>query len=104
MAGSKRFIHNGMDTIDSIMALMDHCGFKFIHDNRFPRQLNEKVFVFKTSIDLFGSGIKILKKAQIGGDMENTWIMFENVKSLYEWTIMACHVMSMTTHITKSSQ
>lgn len=64
MVGSKRFIHSGMGAIDSIMALKDHYGFKFI-------QLKEKVFVFKTSIDLFGSGI-ISKKAQIGGNVENS--------------------------------
>jgi hypothetical protein len=33
-----------------------------------------------------------VKIMQIGGDMENSWSMFDHVKCLCEWTTMACHV------------
>lgn len=33
---SKQFIQNGMDSMDSIMALKGHFGFKHVHNNRFP--------------------------------------------------------------------
>lgn len=36
VAGSKWFVHNRMGIMNSIMALKDHFGFKFVHDSRFP--------------------------------------------------------------------
>ena len=45
-----------------------------------------KVFVFKISVDLPGSDVHILKYIQMGGDMENSWIMFDHVKRLKYWT------------------
>ena len=36
ISGSKRFVRSGMDMMDSIMALKDHSGFKYVHDSRFP--------------------------------------------------------------------
>lgn len=47
VAGSKRFICSGMDSLDSIMVLKNHFGFKYVHDSQFPRQSKGKVFVFK---------------------------------------------------------
>ena len=59
--GSKHFIRSGMSTMDSIMALKDHSGFKYVHGSRFPRQFKYKVFVFKMSVDLLESGMDIVK-------------------------------------------
>jgi hypothetical protein len=92
VAGSKRFIRSGMGSLDSIMALKNHSGFKYVHDSRFPGQSKDKVFVFKMSVDLAGSGVDLVKRMQCGGDMENSWIMFDHVKRLQDWTTMACHV------------
>ena len=36
--GSKHFVHNGMNMIDSIIALKDHLGFKYIYGNIFLGQ------------------------------------------------------------------
>ena len=47
VSGSKCFLRNGMDTMDSIMALKDHSRFKYVHDSRFPGQSKDKVFVSK---------------------------------------------------------
>ena len=47
VSGSNRFVRSGMVTTDSIMALKDHSGFKYIYDSRYPGQSEDKVFVFK---------------------------------------------------------
>ena len=81
-----------MGTMNSIMAFKDHSSFKYFHASRFPRQSKDKVFVFKMSIDLPRSGVDLVKRMQEGGDMENSWIMFDHVKRLKDWTTLACHV------------
>ena len=50
------------------------------------------MFVFKMSVDLPGSSVELMKRMQVGGDMENSLIMFDHVKRLKDWTTMACHV------------
>jgi hypothetical protein len=42
VSGSKRFVCSGMGTMDSIMALKDHSGFKYVHGSRFPGQSKDK--------------------------------------------------------------
>ena len=79
VVGSKRFIRSGMGSMDSIMAFTDHVGFKYVHDNRFLGQSKDKVFVFKTFVDLAGSGVGLVRHMQHDGDMENSWIMFDHV-------------------------
>ncbi len=44
------------------------------------------------SVDLPGSGVDLVKRMHEGGDMENSWIMFDHVKRLKDWTTLACHV------------
>ena len=58
--------------MDSIMALKDHSGFKYVHDSRFPGQSNNKVFIFKMSVDLPGSDVDLVKHMQVERDMENS--------------------------------
>lgn len=36
ISGSKRFVRHGMGTMDSIMALKNHLGFKYVYGCRFP--------------------------------------------------------------------
>ena len=73
--GSKRFVHSGMETMESIMALKDHSTFKFVHGSRFPRQSKDKVFVLKMFIDLPGNNVKLVKRMQVREDMEKSWIL-----------------------------
>ena len=82
VAGSKRFIHSKMGSLDSIMALKVHYGFKYAHDSRFLGQSKNKVFVFKMLMDFVGNEVNMVKRMQCGGDMENLWIMFDHVKHL----------------------
>ena len=62
VSGSKRFVCSGMGRMDSIMALKDHSDFKYVHGSRFPGQYKDKVFVFKMSVDLLGSGVDLVKR------------------------------------------
>ena len=43
-------------------------------------------------VDLLGSGVDLVKRMHVGGDMENLWIMFDHVKLLKNWTTIVCHV------------
>ena len=58
--------------MDNIMVLKDHLGFKYVLDNKFPRQSKDKVFVFKMSMDLVGNGVDLIRHMQRGGDMKNS--------------------------------
>jgi hypothetical protein len=71
VSGSKRFVCSGMGTIDSIIALKDHLSFKYVYASRLSGQSKDKVFVFKMSVDLPGSGVDLVKRMQEGRDMEN---------------------------------
>ena len=44
------------------------------------------------SIDLSGSGVELVKRMQVKGDMENSWIMFDHVKRVKDWKTIACYV------------
>jgi hypothetical protein len=92
VSDSKRFVHSGMSTMDNIIALKDHSGFKYVHDRGFREQSKDKVFVFKMSVDLPGSGVDLVKCIHVGGDMKNLWIMFDHVKNLKDWPTLAYHV------------
>jgi hypothetical protein len=50
------------------------------------------VFVFKVSEVGPRSGVHLVNRMQPGGDLEHTWIMFDHVKRIKNWTTMACHV------------
>jgi hypothetical protein len=43
-----------------------------------------------------GSHVDLVKRMQLGGDLENTWLMFDHVKRVKEWTTMAYHVYDAT--------
>lgn len=46
-------------------------------------------------MDLAGSGVDIVRRMQRGGGMKDSWIMFDHVKRLRDWIMMACHVYDM---------
>jgi hypothetical protein len=74
------------------MALKYHSVSKFVHGSRFLSQLKDKVFVFKMYVDLPGSDVALVKMMKVGGDMENSWIIFDYVKCLKDSTTVVCHV------------
>jgi hypothetical protein len=44
------------------------------------------------SVEGGGCGVDLVKWMQLGGDLENYWMMFDHVKGVQGWTTMACHV------------
>ena len=80
--------------MDSITRLRGSSNWSFVQENLFPGQGsdNDKVFVFKMSEVGPGSGVDLVKRMQVGGDLENAWMMFDHVKRVKSWTTMACHV------------
>lgn len=88
--GAKRFVQSVMGMMDCIMTLKDHSSFTFAHGNRFLGK--SKGFVFKMLVNLPRSGVELMKGTQVGGDMQNQWIVFEHVKWLKEWQTMVCRI------------
>ncbi len=45
-------------------------------------------------MSLYGptSRVILVRHMQLGGDLQNCWLMFSLVKRVQEWTTMACHV------------
>lgn len=74
------------------MALKYHSDFKYVHGSRFIWQSKNKGIAFKIFINLLASDVDLVKHMQVGGDMKNSWIMFDHVKCLKDQTTMACHV------------
>lgn len=64
------FVPSEMFTMESTMTLKDHSGFKYVNGSIFPRQSKNKLFVFKFSIHLLGSGVDVVKCILIRGDIE----------------------------------
>ena len=87
----KHFVRSGMDTMDNIMVLKYHSGFKYVHGSKCPRHSKNKVYIFKMLVDLSESGVDFVKRMQVGGDMANSWIIFDYVKRLKGWTTLAYH-------------
>jgi hypothetical protein len=81
-----------MGAYDNIMAMKTYTTIEYIHANVFPGQGKDKVYVFKILEDEPGSDVDLVKRMQPRGDLENAWLMFDHVKRVKEWTIMAYHV------------
>ncbi len=53
-----------------------------------PSQVvGQKVFIFKMLINGVGSGANLVMRMQLGGDLENAWIMFDHVKYVASWKL-----------------
>jgi hypothetical protein len=74
------------------MAMKTYTTIEYVHDNVFPGQGKDKVYVFKMLEDRPGSGVDLVKRMQPRGNLENAWLMFDHVKRVKEWTTMGCHV------------
>ena len=53
---------------------------------------NDKVFVFKMSEVEPAFDVDLVTRMQLGGDLQDSWLMFDHVKRVNNWTTMACHV------------
>jgi hypothetical protein len=43
-------------------------------------------------VDGLGSSVDLVKAMQLEGDLENAWLMFDQIKHIQAWTTMACHM------------
>ena len=86
------------NVMDGITKLRGLTNWAYIQRNIFPGQGNdsEKVFIFKISEIGSGSGVDLIRQIQLGRDLEHTWIMFDHVKRIINWTTMAYHVYDAT--------
>ena len=57
--------------IDKIMTIKKDSKFEFIHDNVFPGQSKEKVYIFKMLTKGPGSGADLVRRMQPEGDLQN---------------------------------
>ena len=88
---ARRFCGQG-GYIDNILKLKKSSTYDYIHDNKFPGQGDELVYLFKISTCCQGSGVSLVCKMQLGGDLENEWIMFNHIKKVKDWTTFGIHV------------
>ena len=84
--------NNRGGVLNNIMTMKKNSRFEFVHDSVFPGQEKEKVYLFKMLTEGPGSGVDLVKRMQVGGDLANGWMMFDHVKRVKDWTTMACHV------------
>jgi hypothetical protein len=84
--------------MDSITMLRGCRNWPYVQKNMFPGQGSDsdKVFLFKISKVGPGNGMDLVKQMQPGGDLQDAWIMFDHVKRVKKWTMMACHVYDST--------
>jgi hypothetical protein len=84
--------------MDSITRLRGLSTWDFVQNNMFPGQGSEvdKVYVFKMSELGPASGVDLVKRMQPTGDLELSWMMFDHVRRVRNWTTMACHVYDST--------
>ena len=84
--------------LDSITKLRGSSNWAFVQENRFPGQGADadKVFVFKMAEIGPGSGVDLVRRMQPGGDLQDSWVMFDHVKRVKGWTTMASHVYDST--------
>lgn len=81
--------------ITALLYLKDHCAYDFFHGSLFPGQLHDekdRCFIFKMSTVGPASGVDLVKRMQMGGDLEKCWICFDHVFRIKDWVTMAAHV------------
>ena len=89
------FKHFGRtNPMDGIRQMRGCTTWLFIQRNMFSGQGadDDKVFVFKMSEVGPASGVDLVTRMQPGGDLQDSWLMFDHVKRVSNWTTMACHV------------
>jgi hypothetical protein len=84
--------------IDSITILRGCSHWPYVQKNMFLGQGSDfdKVFLFKILEVGLGSNVDLVKLMQLGGDLQDAWIMFDHMKCVKKWTIVACHVYNST--------
>ena len=89
------FKHIGRtNPIDGICQMRGCTTWPFVLRNMFPGQSvdDDKVFVFKMSEVGPASDLDLVTRMQPGGDLQDSWLMFDHMKHVNNWTTIACHI------------
>ena len=80
--------------IDNILKLKKASTYDYIQDNRFPRQRNiiDIIYFFKMFTVEVGSNVNLIHKMQLEGNLQFSWIMFNYMKRMFEWTLLTAHI------------
>lgn len=82
--------------VEGILYLKRHCVYDYFQSVIFPGQIEFSSFnrchVFKMSTRGMASGIDLVNKMRPGGELGESWVLFDFVKRMKDWTTMACHV------------
>jgi hypothetical protein len=84
--------------MDGITLLRGCSNWPYVQESMFLGQGSDsnKVFVFKMFEVGLSSGVDLVKRIQLGSDLQDAWMMFNHVKCVKKWTTMACHVYDST--------
>jgi hypothetical protein len=69
--------------------MIGHSTIEYIHSSIFPGHGKEKIYFLKMLVDGLGSNVDLLNYMQLGGDLENRWLIFDHVKYVQTWTTIA---------------
>ena len=80
--------------MDGITKLRGLSNWAYVQRSVFPGQGDDsdKVFVFKMSEVGPSSGVHLVRRMQLGGNLESAWIISDHVKRVIRWNTMVCHV------------
>ncbi len=66
-------------------------GYDYIQDTCFQGQhTREKMLLFKMFVHGDGNGCELLKHMQLNGDLQTTWIMFDQVERVEGKSMVRC--------------
>ena len=74
------------------MKLKKGSKYDYIQNSRFLGQRSKLAYIFKMSIVGPGSGVDLVQRMQLGGDLELQWVMFDHVKCISRWTTLGVHL------------
>ena len=78
--------------VDSILKLKKGSMYDYTQDSCFPKQGSELAYVFKMFNVGPGSGVDLVRRMQLGGDLALQFVMFDYVKRINGWTTLGVHV------------
>ena len=88
------FKHVGhTNPMDGIRQMRGCTTWPFVQQNMFPRQgaKDDKVFIFKMNEVGPASGVDLVTRMQPREDLQDSWLMFDHIKRVNNWTTTACH-------------
>jgi hypothetical protein len=84
---------DNLGSFDYIFKLKTLFGYDYIQDNYFfGQQARQKVYLFKMSINGVVFKFDLVRQIQPGDDLQIAWMMFNHIKHVQGWMVMAYHI------------